>query len=82
MTGRRLLAETLVDIGIGALAPTTVPPGLVVREVSVTLPIEIALCPAGDSIDLIGDVPRVLTRTRFDSAPATLAVVWRSGAFV
>jgi hypothetical protein len=80
MTGRRLLAETLVDIGIGALDPAALPPGLVVREVAVTLPVEIAIRGAGDSIDLVGDVPRMVTRTRFDSEPARVAVVWRCGA--
>ena len=80
MNSRRLLGETLVDVGIGALDSVAALPGLLVREIAVTLPIDVALRRVGDRIDLLGDVPRTVTRTRFDSEPARLAVVWQSGA--
>jgi hypothetical protein len=79
MTGRRPLGDTLIDVGIGALDSAAAMPGLFVREVAVTLPIDVALRRVGDEIDLLGDVPRTVTRTRFDSEPARLAVVWQCG---
>jgi hypothetical protein len=79
MSRRRLLGDTLIDVGIGALDSAAALPGLFVREIVVTLPIDVALRQAGDQIDLLGDVPRTVTRTRFESEPARLEVVWRSG---
>ena len=80
MTRRRLLADTLVDVGAGALDAAAALPGLAIAEVAMTLPLEVAIVRAGDDIELLGDVPRTVTRTRFDSEPARLAVVWRRGA--
>jgi hypothetical protein len=80
MTSRRLLGDTLIDVGLGALDTAATLPGLVVREVAVTLPIEVAIRGEGNSVAVFGDVPRMVTRTRFDSEPSTLAVVWRNGA--
>jgi hypothetical protein len=78
MTARRLLGDTLIDVATGALDSAAAVPGLKVREVEVTLPVEVAIRWAGDSVELLGDVPRMVTRTWFDSAPSRLAVVWRS----
>lgn len=79
MTGRRLLGETLLDVAMGALDSAASMPGLAVREVAVTLPIELAFRRVGGEVDLLGDVPRTVTRTLFDSDPARLVVVWRRG---
>ena len=80
MTRRRLLADTLVDMGASALDAAAALPGLAISELALTLPLEVAVVHAGNDIELVGDVPRTVTRTRFDAEPARLAVVWRRGA--
>jgi hypothetical protein len=75
---RRLLGETLVEIAEGAVAGATGTP-ITVRRIAVTLPIEIALQRRGGDWLVLGDLPRLLTRTAFDTTPSRLDVTWISG---
>jgi hypothetical protein len=79
MSTRRLLGDTLVEIASGTLDALAAAPGLRVRSVSVTLPLELELSRTGDRTDIRGDVPRAVTRTAFDIEPGRLMVVWEEG---
>jgi hypothetical protein len=75
---RRLLGDTLVELAEGAVAATAGTP-IVVRTIALALPIEIALQQRGGDWYVLGDLPRLLTRTAFDTAPSRLGVTWISG---
>jgi hypothetical protein len=75
---RRLLGDTLVELAEGAVSATAGTP-IVVRTIAVTLPIEIALQRRGGDWCVLGDLPRFLTRTAFDTTPSRLDVTWISG---
>ncbi len=76
MTARRTLANMLAEVAAGTLDALAAAPGLLVQAIEVDLPIEVAWHRAGDEIELLGDVPRTITRTVFDTPPARLHVVW------
>jgi hypothetical protein len=78
MTTRRPLGETLAEVAAGMTDAHRFTPGLTVRGLTVTLPIELAWRGQGADVLLLGDLPRTVTRTAFDSDPARLAVVWHS----
>jgi|KBSSwiStaDraftv2_1062776.scaffolds.fasta_scaffold443844_2 hypothetical protein len=75
---RRQLGDTLVEIAEGAISAAAGTP-IVVRTIAVTLPIEIALQRRGDDWCVLGDLPRLVTRTAFDTTPSRLDVTWISG---
>ena len=76
MTSRRALAHTLAEVAAGTLDALAAAPGLLVQAVEVDLPVEVAWHRTGDGIELLGDVPRTVTRTAFDTPPARLHIVW------
>ena len=78
MTTRRPLGEMLEEVALGALRAAAAP-GLVVKRLSVALPVEVGLARSGDEWRLLGDLPRRVTRTPFDSPPSRLEVVWVAG---
>lgn len=73
---RRLLGEMLVEMASGTLEAVASTPGLRVQRIALTLPIEVGVRRTGDRTDLVGDLPRSVTRTAFDSKPGRLVVVW------
>jgi len=79
MTARRQLGETLLEIAQGAISASASAPGLVVRRLAMTLPIEIGLLRSGGEWRVLGDLPRTLTRTPFDTPPGRLEVIWTAG---
>jgi hypothetical protein len=78
MTTRRPLGETLAEVAESLTDTHRLTPGLAVRGLEVTLPIELAWRGEGGEVLLLGDLPRTVTRTAFDRHPARLAVVWHS----
>jgi hypothetical protein len=79
MTERRPLGEMLtelLDLGSGFRRDA---PALALRSVSVTLPIEVALRRVGREWELLGDVPRTVTRTAFDGRPSRIQVLYVPG---
>jgi hypothetical protein len=76
MTSRRPLAEMMTDVAAGAADAAANTPLVRVVSVEVTLPVEIVLRRSGTDWELLGDLPRNLTRTAFDVEPARLAIVW------
>ncbi len=79
MTPRRPLGETVLELAQGAIVATASAPGLVVRGFTVTLPIEIGLDRAGGEWRVLGDLPRTITRTWFDTQPGRLEMTWTAG---
>ena len=79
MSTRRPLGDMLVEIAAGTLDALTTAPDLRVRRIAVTLPVEVELRRVGDRTDLLGDLPRSVTRTAFDIEPGRLVVVWEQG---
>lgn len=76
MSTRRPLGDTLIEIADGMLDALATAPGLRVRRIAITLPVEVELRRAGDQTDILGDLPRSVTRTVFDIKPGHLVVVW------
>jgi hypothetical protein len=79
MMERRPLGEMLTELldlssGLGRNAPA-----LALRSVSVTLPIEVALRRVDGEWELLGDVPRMVTRTAFDGRPGRIEVLYVRG---
>ena len=72
---RRALGDMLVEVG-SALPAIAQAAGVHVRQVAVVLPVEIALRKSGTGTELLGDMPRLRTRTTFDIQPSRLVVVW------
>jgi hypothetical protein len=66
MMSRRAFGEMLSDVGGGVLDALATDPGISVRDVRYTLPVEFALSRSGDDVVVLGDVPRLITRTAFD----------------
>ncbi len=76
MTTRRLLGETLIDVASGAFEAAAATSVVSVRQLTLTLPIEFGLQQSGSVCELLGDVPRTVTRTAFDLTPGRLEVTW------
>jgi len=76
MSQRRTLGEMLTGIAEGTLEAMRLAPDLHIKEVEVSLPVEVTLRRRGDRLDLLGDLPRLLTRTAFDIEPSRVKVVW------
>jgi hypothetical protein len=79
MSTRRPLGDMLVEIVGGTLEALASTPEMRVRRIAVTLPVEVELRRVGDRTDLLGDLPRSVTRTAFDIEPGRLVVVWEQG---
>jgi hypothetical protein len=91
MTSRRLLGDTLLDVMLGAAVASSglsreqepvasgFSPTLLLQSVEMTLPIEVSLRRRAGTWEVLGDVPRTVTRTPFDRAPGRLEVVWIPG---
>ena len=80
MSARRLLGDTLAEITTGTLGVLANAPGLRMRRIALTLPIEVELRRSSDRIEILGDLPRSVTRTAFDIKPDRLVVVWQEDA--
>ena len=72
---RRRLGDMLAEVGLGTLPALADAAGLRVRSLSVTLPVEIGLRGRGAEAELLGDMPRLRTRTVFDIQPSRMVVV-------
>jgi hypothetical protein len=79
MSARRPLGDMLVEVTTGTLDALVSAPGLRVRRIALTLPVEVALSRGGHRTDILGDLPRSVTRTAFDIKPGRLVVVWEEG---
>jgi hypothetical protein len=73
---RRALGEMLVELGLSMLPAIGNAAGLRVNRVAVELPVEIGVRGRGSNAQLLGDMPRLVTRTAFDVTPSRLVVVW------
>lgn len=73
---RRLLQDTMVDVAFGA-ASAAARTGMVgVTGVALAVPIEVVMLRRNGQWQLHGDVPRLVTRTAFDTPPGRLEVTW------
>lgn len=79
MSARRPLGDMLIEITTGTLDALASAPGMRIRRVEVTLPVELGVRRTGDGHDILGDLPRAVTRTAFDIKPCRLVVVWEGG---
>jgi hypothetical protein len=75
---RRPLGDMLAEVAEGAALGVCGTP-VTVRQVALTLPVEIALELRGGEWLVLGDVPRLVTRTAFDTTPSRLDVTWVAG---
>jgi hypothetical protein len=75
---RRALGEMLTEVCLGTLPAIARTAGLQVRRVAIELPVEFSVRGSGDSAQLLGDMPRLVTRTAFDVQPSRLLVVWEA----
>ncbi len=78
MSSRRPLGEMLSEVASGALEALGNAPNLRVQRIEVKLPVEMGLRRIGDEVQLIGDVPRLVTRTAFDLQPGRIEIVWET----
>ena len=76
MTTRRPLGEMLGEVASGAMDALAGAPALRIDRIAVTLPVEMQLNWAGNQVEILGDLPRLLTRTAFDTQPGRMEVVW------
>ena len=76
MSARRPLGETLGEIASGTLDVLRVTPQLGINRIAVTLPLETQLHKVGGQVQVLGDLPRLVTRTAFDLRPGRIEVVW------
>lgn len=73
---RRPLGEVLGEVASGTLDAVRATPGVRVRQITVTLPVELGLHRSGDQVRLLGDLPRLVTRTDFDIHPDRVQIIW------
>ena len=66
------LSLMLVDLAEGAFAAAP-RLGVQVSRIEMTLPVDIAV---NDRAELLGELPRFVTRTAFDAPPSRLVIVW------
>jgi hypothetical protein len=76
MSARRPLGEMLGEIASGALDALCVAPQVGINRITITLPLELQLREAGGQVQVLGDLPRLVTRTAFDLRPGRIEVVW------
>jgi hypothetical protein len=76
MSARRTLAEMLGEVASGTLDTLAGAAGIDVREIALTLPVELAVRHTEAGPQLLGDLPRRVTRTAFDIEPGRLHVRW------
>jgi hypothetical protein len=74
------LSLMLTDVAEGALAATR-RRGLRATRVEMTLPVDLGVKRDRGSpdVELLGELPRFVTRTDFDPAPSRLTIVWEEG---
>jgi hypothetical protein len=75
---RRELGQTLAEIGAGLQPLLAQAARLNVRRVAVDLPLEFALRGHGAATQVLGELPRCVTRTAFDTTPSRLVAVWEA----
>ena len=73
---RRPLGEMLSEVASGAFDAALATGRVRVRRIEVTLPVEWGVHRSGDQVELLGDLPRMVTRTDFDIHPDRLRIVW------
>jgi hypothetical protein len=66
----------LSDVASGAFDAALTTAGIRVRRMEVTLPVELGVRRKGDRLELLGDLPRLVTRTDFDAHPDRVRIVW------
>ncbi|MHB8789221.1 MAG: hypothetical protein ACYDBT_05010 [Desulfobulbaceae bacterium] len=77
MSSRRPLGEMLGEVAAGAMDALTIAPNLLrVDRLVVTLPVEMQLNRVDREVQVLGDLPRLLTRTAFDLEPGRIEVTW------
>lgn len=73
---RRPFGELLSEVASGTMDILTVAPSVRVRNIAVELPVEFSISRRADQVDLLGDLPRTVTRTVFDIQPGRIVVIW------
>jgi hypothetical protein len=73
---RRPLGDMLAEVISGTLEALPLARDLRVRDIAVTLPVEFGVRRKGEADEVLGDLPRTVTRTRFDIPPGRLDVRW------
>jgi hypothetical protein len=77
MSRRRPLGELLGEVAAGAMDALTIAPNLLrIDRLVVTLPVEMQLHRVDREVQVLGDLPRLLTRTAFDLEPGRIEVIW------
>lgn len=72
MSTLKPLSLMLTDVAEGTLAAA--PRGAIrATRIEMTLPVDIAI---GAQTELLGELPRYVTRTAFDAPPSRLTIVW------
>jgi hypothetical protein len=78
MSERRALGQMLAEVSDGVLGnPAT--PGLRVRSIEVSLPVEVAIEMRDSRPTVVAELPRFVFRTSFDKPPSRLRVLWAEG---
>ncbi len=76
---RRSLADTIVNLA-DAMPPRGPAASLIrVTELSMSVPIEVALRRVGDEFEVLGDLPRWRWKTGFDETPGQMALTFMEG---
>jgi hypothetical protein len=78
MSARRPLGDMLGEVASDALDAIALAPGLRIDRISLALPVEMQLHWVGGEVQVLGDLPRQVTRTDFDLRPGRIEVVWES----
>jgi len=75
---RRSFAETLIDLADAAAAAKPGRSPVRVRQIEMTLPLEVRLDRGGGAANFLGELPLCRWRTVFDLTPGTLRIVWKA----
>lgn len=76
MNSRRPLGEMLGEVAAGAMDALFSAPQLRVNRIAITLPVEMQLNWVDNQVQVLGDLPRLVTRTAFDVEPGRIEVIW------
>lgn len=76
MSIRRPLGEMLAEVASGAMDALSIAPQLRVNRIAITLPVEVQLSRVDSQVQVLGDLPRLVTRTSFDVEPGRIEVIW------